>query len=67
MGFNSGFKGLSRNAKTDVRPIVNRYIATSIWMYAHDCNRTFYNTYVLSFCTSEKKPMSVRPQNKDVH
>jgi hypothetical protein len=31
-----------------LRPIINRYIATSVLLYVQGCNRKFYNTYVLS-------------------
>jgi len=58
------FKQKCKNQRTtDCKPL-HRYEHLN---YAHDCKRRFYITYVLLFCTSEKKPMSVRPQNKYVH
>jgi len=48
-------------------PIINHNVATSIFMYAHICNRKFYNEYVLSYYVNKSKvTCQITSHKKDV-
>jgi len=48
--------------------IISCYLLTVFLKYVNNCNRKFQNTYVLSYCTNQKKVMcQITPQERVIH